>query len=419
MSNSIRSVFWLAVLVFALAIACSESDPTDPGDIDDIKKSEDRTPPQTIDDVDLTYPAPGGALLTWTAPADDDNVDRYEIRYSYSFPLIWDVSVPVADPPTPANAGESQQYEFPDPWRGRDLYAAIRSFDAAGNASLISPVANAHIDGYSLGGLCVDAMTREPVEGLEITVTERRVHTLSTGADGRYQLGDLTTGVVNVSIRSGTSGVAYHDHNQTFDLAADEQLEHTMIEYIPTEITSAGNVLRLFFQAVGMPTFNTFKKYRSYPLAVYAPPYVNDFGFDYEDYCKRAVIEWNQNTGLDVFEWVDTLEASTVTFWFRTPQEMGIHTGLTHHENDPDGYPLRNDIELVNTISDGEKLMTIALHELGHTIRIKHLTILGYLMYPGHPLPVTATNDEVKLVQLYLALPNGLDLTVYDDNAPE
>ena len=103
MSISLKSVLWLAFLAFTLAIACSESGPTEPEEINGAKKSEDRIPPQTIDDVDLTYPAPaGGALLTWTAPADNDSVNRYEIRYSYSFPLIWDIPVPVADPPAPA-----------------------------------------------------------------------------------------------------------------------------------------------------------------------------------------------------------------------------------------------------------------------------------------------------------------------------
>jgi hypothetical protein len=411
---------WLVLLVVVLVVACSESDPTTPEEIDDTRKSEDRTPPQTIDDPELTYPATGGgAYLTWTAPADDDAVDSYEIRYSYSFPLSWDISVPVDDPPAPAQQGESQQYEFLAPWRGRDLYAAIRSFDDTGNASLISPVAHAHIDGFSLAGLCVDAITRSPLEGLAVEITERRVHTLSSGSDGRYQQDDLTAGVVNVSLRSGTSGTVYHNYDCTITLAVDTLLEHAMVEYIPAEIPAGNNILRLFFQAVGMPVTTVFKKWRSYPLAVYVPPYVNEFGFDYEDYCKQAALLWNERTGLDIFVLVDTPATSTTEFKFRSPEDMAPHNGLTHHENDADGFPLRSDIDIVNSLRSSDELLSIALHELGHTIRFRHLPIRGFLMYAGQPLPTTVTNDEVKMTQLYLALANELDLTVYDDEPPE
>ena len=92
--------------------------------------------------------------------------------------------------------------------------------------------------------------------------------------------------------------------------------------------------------------------------------------------------------------------------------------GVTHHENDEDGYPKTSDISIVNDLDGTELLWTVALHELGHTIRLEHLP-QGYLMYAGQPLPQTVTNDEVMVVKLYLGLPNGANLSLYDVSAPD
>jgi hypothetical protein len=414
---------WIVLAIFAFLVACSSSDTTGPGPDDGSVRGGDRVPPQGIVDLGLAYPTVGGsAVLTWTAPRDDDERDtvaRYEIRYAYSAPFDWEISLLAPDPPDPVKEGENQRYELAEPLRGCDLYAAIRSYDADGNVSPISGVASVHVDGYNLEGWCKDAVSGEPLEGLDVEIIDRHVHLLNTDAQGRYRLTDLTTGVVNVTLRSGATGKNYHNYSYTFEPSGDTSLEHPMIEYVPTENPVGRNILELFLRGAGGLTNRDplLKKWQSYPVAVYVPPLVNAHGLDYEDFCKRAAEYWNDKTGLDVFVLVDMPPDVGVTMAFKTPAEMGIQNGITHHGNDAEGFPWKSDIDLVDTFADPDKLWSVALHELGHAIRIRHLPE-GYLMYAGQPLPTTITNDEVKVVQLYLILPNEYDVTVYDPSKP-
>lgn len=411
-----------ALLLVLASITCSESDTTGPGD--GPADRDDRTPPQPVIDLAMTYPAGGGSVfLTWTAPRDDggtsDAIGRYEIRYSYSFPFTWDNALPVSNPPAPAPVGEQQSYEFTEPRRGRDLYAAIRSYDLSDNASAVGDVAHVYIAGVTLEGLCVDVLSGGALQGLQIQVTERHVHSTASDANGRYRLDDLSTGVVHVSLRSGTSGRLYHDYDRTLDLLKDLSLNHFMVEYVPTELPVGRNVLSLLLQAVGFNNYQSaLKKWKSYPIDVYVPAFMNDDDVDYEDVCRRAVVHWNDRIGSNLFRLVEAQPETGVWFQFKTRQEMAPHIGITHHENDGAGFPKTSDISIVDDFPDADQLWQIALHELGHTIRLGHLP-QGYLMYALHPLPMTVTNDEVMVVKLYLALPNGLDLSVYDSLPPE
>jgi hypothetical protein len=103
---------------------------------------------------------------------------------------------------------------------------------------------------------------------------------------------------------------------------------------------------------------------------------------------------------------------------FKTRAEMTPQVGITSHENDADGYPLNDEVDIVDDFGGYTPLHTTILHELGHTIRLGHLAS-GYLMFAGQPLPPDPTPDEVRVVQLYTALPNGLDISIYDEVDPQ
>jgi hypothetical protein len=372
----------------------------------------------------MTYPVAGGsAVLSWTAPRDeggsDNTVDRYEIRYSYSYPLEWEYAIPVAAPPDPAPAGDPQNYQFDEPRRGRDLYAAIRSFDRNDNASSVSNTAHVYVPGMTLEGRCVDAMSSTEIEGLEVQATDRHVHTSATDARGHYRFDDLAAGLVHVNVRSGATETLYHDYYYTVDLTDDVSLEQFMVEYIPTELPAGVNVLSLLSRALAINNYKTtLVKWQSFPLDVFVPAFVNTDDVDYEDVCRRAVEHWNDRIGSALFRLVDEQPDKGVWFRFRTGQDMAPHIGITHHENDGAGFPKTSDISIVDNRSSADQVWEIALHELGHTLRFGHLP-QGYLLYGGRPLPTTVTNDEVMMTRLYLALPNGANMLVYDRGAPE
>lgn len=412
-----RKLVSITAVVAVVALGCSESDTAGPG-----AGGDDRTPPERIVDARLSYPtAGGGASLTWTAPRDDEShdvVDRYEIRFSYSAPFEWEMSLPVSDPPSPVREGGDQTYVFPDPKRGRDLHAAIRSFDQAGNASRPSEAARVHVAGIGIDGVCRDAMTGRPLSGLSVEITERRVHQLVSDEQGRYSLDDAAAGVINISIRSGAHTSVYHPYHFASDVERDVSLDHLMIEYQEADNAAVDNVLLLLLSAAGFTDDRPrLKKWWSYPIPVYVPPFVNDREIDYEDHCKRATRHWNDVTGLEIFVLVDAPPDDGVTMSFKTRAEMAPHNGLTGFEEDDGRFPVSAFVEIIDDFPDGQQLWTVALHELGHAIRIEHLPD-GYLMYGGRPLPDTPTPDEIKMVQLYLALPNDLDMTVFDPADP-
>jgi hypothetical protein len=94
----------------------------------------------------------GTAALSWTAPGDDSTsgvADHYVIRYSTTLisELNWDAAITVGDPPQPLPAGQAEHFTVNGLEPGVFYYFAIKSYDSAGNVSLLSNVAS----GYSSG----------------------------------------------------------------------------------------------------------------------------------------------------------------------------------------------------------------------------------------------------------------------------
>lgn len=379
----------------------------------------DTSPPEQIVDPSLSYPVVGeSAVLTWIAPRDNDRVAAYDIRYSYSFPLDWELSLRAAAPPTPSAPGVTESYSIEAPNRGRDLYAAVRSVDASGNLSPVSNVAHTRILGHKLEAYCVVATTGAPIEGLAVTVTARHVFNHVSDADGLFVQEDLTAGAVNVAVRPGTSGEPFHHVDHTFALEEDVSLLYNMIPYEPTTLGVYETLLQLFKEAASLTGSKyIFKKWYSIPVDIYIPDFVNANGIDYGSLGRNAVARWEERTGIDLFEVVSSPPDTGVVVVFKTRQEMSPHIGITHRTNDADGFPLRDEVNIVDDFNSELPYFTVMLHELGHTIRLEHLPP-GYLMYGGQPLPSDITDDEVRAVQLHTALPNGLDIGIYDDTIP-
>jgi len=407
-----------ALVLAALASGCSDNT-TMP---EPIETTGDENPPRRIDDLRVDYPVLGGAAtLTWTAPGDgaeSDTVAAYDIRYSYSFPMDWALSARVEDPPPPAPAGTQQSYTFLDPTRGRDFYAAIRSVDEAGNQSPVSSIAHVRILGYTFSARCVVATTGTPVSGLDVVVTSRLVYPHSTDAEGGFFQDDLTAGAANVAIRYGSSGTLFHSVNHAFDLENDVDLVYRMIPYEKPNSTTFDSIFQLFRAASGLEGSRVvLKKWRSVPVDIYIPDFVNSDGVDYGATTRTAVASWEQDTGIDLFHIVDTPPQIGIVVAFKTRAEMGGQLGITYHTNDPNGYPIGDEVDLIDEFSSVASLYGNVMHEIGHTIRLQHLPS-GFLMTQGVPRPTEPTLDEVRVVQLYTALPNGLNISIYDDSNP-
>jgi hypothetical protein len=419
-----RAQFYVGAMaiVLAAALACDDGGPAGTqGPPPPVGGGPDTTAPQTVSDLALSYrPATRDVEFAWTAPRDDDDTDhvaRYDIRYSYAFPLDWDLSVPVANPPSPQPEGTPQTYALPAPSRGRELYAAARTYDAAGNPSPLGPVAHLRVPGVRFEAVCQDVWAGSPAEGLDALLTTNAPWNLTTGPDGRLVLDDITSGTIGIRLETGAAASTYHRYENSLVAEDDTLLSVAMIQVLPVDSPDYRSTLDLLIDAlVTSGQGQILKRWHTYPIPWHASEYVNGNSLDYTALTRQAAAQWNARTGLEIFVEVPAPPEHGIEFLYLPRSSMGIQNGLTEHKNDAEGYPSGETIKIVDDFSDGAKLYSILMHELGHTIRLGHLPA-GFVMFGGQPLPLDITDDEVRVVQMMLVIPNGTNLSLYDASA--
>jgi hypothetical protein len=405
------------VISLALGAACDDDGSTPHAG------GADRLPPDPVLDLALAYHgATEEVEFTWTAPRDDlarDRVDRYEIRVAYAEPFAWDRSTATPSSPDPLAAGSPQLYTFAGVTRGRDLYAAVRAYDLAGNESPLSNLAHVRVPGVTFEATCVEAVSKAPVPGLAVQVTTLSSQQLATDGAGRVSLSDVAEGTMGIRIERGNAADAYHSLTDAFVIDDDRSVAYPMIAYARPVSPLYDSVLRILLDAlVRAGSGNTVKRWANYPIAWYAGDFVNSSGLDYRAIAERAASRWNERTGMEIFVTAAAVPAVGVTVQFLPRSVMGIQNGITEHSNDAGGYPKLDRIKVVDDFSDEQVLYTIMMHEFGHAIRLSHLPG-GFIMYGGQPLPADITDDEVQTVRLLVSLPNDLDLDLYDPAPPQ
>jgi hypothetical protein len=153
-------------------------------------------------------------------------------------------------------------------------------------------------------------------------------------------------------------------------------------------------------------------------VAVYAPPFTNSRGVDYEEQVKAAAARWMERTGEPLFEFVESPPDTGIIVTYKTRAEMGVGLGLAMLTRGDDGHPLRSDVWIVDDAWDVFSVYLILLHEFGHTICLGHVEDPTFLMFVGQPLPGDICDDEVRVVQLLESLPTRIDLSLYDESSP-
>jgi hypothetical protein len=404
-----------------LALVACQDDAAGPGR-DSTTTPVDGIPPAAVDDLSLAFRSSDGAVaFNWTAPRDDiahDRAHRYDIRYGYAFPFDWDRSVPVDDPPAPLRAGTIQTYTLSDPRRGRDLFAAIRAFDAAGNASAVGTVAHLRVPGFTFEVTCLDVLARGPAAGLDALVATRFSYHAVTDAAGRFALADLAGGALGIVIETGAASGLYHRFEDAFTLEDDVTLVYSMIPFRRPASALYPSTLGILGDALIAPgPVRIVKNWRERPVAWYAPDFVNVHGLDYRSLAEQAASRWNERVGLDLLIPATSPPQRGVVLQFLPRSQMGTQNGITSYTNDAEGFPLLDTIRIVDDFADAVVLYRIMVHEFGHTIRLGHLPA-GFMMYGGQPLPPDITDDEVDVVRLLVSLPGGLDVSKYDPAPP-
>lgn len=109
---------------------------------DVVNLPSDITPPRSIRNLQLQHVGMKSADITWTTPSDNDVVAGYDIRISLHPIQIsnWSTAIQLPIGITPHEAGEVELATLGDLPQNASIYAAVRSYDRAGNISDISNV---------------------------------------------------------------------------------------------------------------------------------------------------------------------------------------------------------------------------------------------------------------------------------------
>jgi len=421
----------LAVASIVLIASCSDDSPIGPGnggnDTIPGPNPTDTIAPSIVVDGSLRVLTTGDvAVFEWSAPHDDEldqAVDHYEIRFSYTLgnppPAFWDgLSTPVLDPPVPASPGSRQTYVFTGLDLGRDLWVGIRSYDATGNQSPGSDLATAHVPGLEFSGRCIDALTRNPIEGLTVWLGSGTQFNLVTDADGKFTMDDLLPGGSAVVIRTGSAASDYHRLSQVFYLTGDSTHTFVMVPFQQTVAPQLGGMSVLEFVKTltqTLPPNTTLAKWHDYPVPVYIPPFVNSYGVDYEALSKAAAQRWMDRSGKPLFTFVDSKPDTGIVLMFKSQEDMPVLIGVTQHTVGADLHPIKDKISIRNNAQapGAAFIYKVILHEFGHTIRFGHLDDSAFIMHAGQPLPDDISDDEVSAVKLHYGLATRVNMAIY------
>lgn len=277
--------------------------------------------------------------------------------------------------------------------------------------------------GYAFQALCVDVYTGEPIESLAVTLSTGRRFEYTTDADGRFIHPEgLDGGVTFVEIAGDAPGAPYHAVSQALLLRGDSLHVFRMIPVEPVGTTWVPNLLSLLNRmgkfSSGEYGSRFLSKWRARPVKCYIPPFVNPHGVDYAEQSRLAANRWMERTVEPLFEFVDSPPDTGISIRYRSRSEMGINLGFTTYTMDDDGLPVRSEISVVDDLPAVSIVRIIMLHELGHTIILGHADDPAFLMFYGQPLPDDITEDEARVVRLHEALPNRIDISIYDEDGP-
>lgn len=375
-------------------------------------------PPRAITDAALHYDtSDGSAVLEWTAPRSwggSRAAARYDIRFSYGNHFDWDEATRVTTGPAPRAPGARETFRLPYPQLGRTLRASVRTIDLSGGVSDAGNVAVLALPGITLSGTVSDALDARPLAGLRVAVANHDTTIVdTTDGAGSWLIADLPQDGFTVRVESTGDPPAYFPIRFEQVFTASTTFDLQAIPFGISTVYPTLSRLRLFKDAVNVRTGDpVLRSWTSRPVDVYVPAFVNEHGIDYHAVAIEAIERWMELTGVPLFRVVDAAPATGVTMAFPSASEMGIQIGVTSHEDNPDGTPLRSHVRIVNTFSDRAYLRRAMLHELGHTLRLQHLPS-GFLMYAGQPLPDDPTDDEIWITRVLAGLTPGTDTSIY------
>ncbi|UCG52261.1 MAG: hypothetical protein JSW58_01520 [Candidatus Latescibacterota bacterium] len=300
--------------------------------------------------------------------------------------------------PDPAAPGTVQGMVIQDLNPAQLVHVAVRAIDDFGNLSAISEPISTRSRGMKIRGTVRDAVTNEPLPGIEVILTSA-VDT--TDSDGSYVLSELPAGSGKIFLYDEKNHATIGDYFDIivnpYEIVDKDVVDLWMIPDTPLESELYENLL-IFFQVMArvagaeedvLGTWET-------PCKVHVPPLVHN-NLDYEQTVKDIFIEWEDLIGVDVFEFVESVP-DTGVFVEYADDIAREHYRITVW--DELGLPVQGAISLRTLHSDTTLAIfqVIVRHEVGHALGMNHSADELHIMIGGRfPAVTVPSPDEINL----------------------
>jgi hypothetical protein len=167
-------------------------------------------------------------------------------------------------------------------------------------------------------------------------------------------------------------------------------------------------------------------KWESFPVRVYVPEFVDEFGMDLAAVVADGVAGWNNVMGEAYFELVDRIAEADIYFEFPDlPNQIGLVTLMEPSDEDYSIGSVIPEKMRVEIDSGTDRVRRVAvmvvMHELGHTLGIaRHVPCQDppYLMYISVATDLDDEHggihpDEQNMARMLRYLPQAMDMSLF------
>lgn len=361
----------------------------------------------------------GEVRVEWIAVGDDSMEGmpaQYQIRTS-SAPITsewsWDRASDRPGEPMPAAPGDTMRAVIGGLIPANYVYVAVRAKDEFGNLSPMLNSPGTKVKGIEITGVVRDALTRLPIADVSVDFASQRAF---TDMNGHFEFLELPQYSGSLVLKDEDMLYDYGDYynvNRFYRVKSGDVLELWMIPNIALETDGSQEWYPSFLSFFKIMTdteanpFGNYLRWYRLPIDIYIPEGVyNDI--DYAAEVLSAIDDWEQLSGLDLFERVTAPPDTGIIVVYeeagysREKHEVTEWTG--------DWYPVKSTVHLIKqytplTIVENRKVIR---HELGHAVSLKHSSNLAHLMvggiWPQVPVPQTL---ELSVLKIIYTLPRG------------
>jgi hypothetical protein len=356
----------------------------------------------------------GEVNIEWVAVGDDSMTglpSHYVVRTS-PMPIddehAWNASSERSGEPEPAEPGTIQRMTITGLPPAKTVYVAVRARDDFGNYSAIPGMVWTKARGMTVSGTVRNAVTGEPIPGVELRLVSS---TATTASDGTYLLEELPAGLSQIYVEDD---IYHSDFGDFFDIVytpydiKDKDVrDFWMLPNDPLVTADYPDFLSFYIPLTELygAEQNLLDTWEV-PCRVHVPAFEAN-GLNYQQIVMDIFDEWEGYIGIDLFEFVDA-EPDTGLYVVYFEGDKREHYTVT--VRDAEGMQVQGRISLRN-FYDEENLdvfKIIIRHEVGHAIGFNHSTDDQHIMVGGRlPSVSTPSPDEINLGKAMYNLPRG------------